>query len=239
MPVQLLQYRQDESIACLPTELTQGHTILVYRPLTWFRVITIASIITPATLSVTLAPAPANVPIRFVPTVDFSNLNFVAGMPVAQYSDGVLANSSYYLYHSPSQNAKQVVGAVAAQNPILPITGPSPHSSYEIRFRGPSLSCANARSTTALQIQQNTIDYLNVTISLGDLDGCLQSPMHLAWFEHTNITTKVENKLPYPPTGTYGNITGQPAHVDPDAIFNNRPTDFYNSRGGFHSPVIP
>ncbi|KAK4899695.1 hypothetical protein LTR27_002961 [Elasticomyces elasticus] len=115
------------------------------------------AIIAPATLSVSLAQAPPNITMRKVPTIDFSNLNFLAGMPSVVGSNRI---SLYFPYNGPSQEAKRIAMAVAAQNAILPVPAPSLNSSWEVNFRGPRLQCNDALASTRLKLQQNIAEYI-------------------------------------------------------------------------------
>ena len=106
----------------------------------YYRILPIPTNITPATLSVALAPAPANTSVLNVPTVDFDNLNFVAAMPgdPGLDPDSRVRPPSTYYYSGPSQKARQVAVAVA------------------------SLSCADVVAPIGLAMQQNIAKYLNI-----------------------------------------------------------------------------
>ena len=147
------------------------------------RLMPIASIITPATLSVVLAlmdPPPSL--LVDVPNLDFRSLSFVAAMLVDQNAEIFDA----YSYNGPSQAVLEIASAVAAQGAILPITPPSANASWSLTFYGPSLKCANISDTRRQQWSNNIGSYLT-----GGVDGvnCGEPYGYLAWFPRSLSTT--------------------------------------------------
>lgn len=117
----------------------------------FFRLIPIASIITPATLSVAGGLGAAKVEPRSVPSLDFQNLNFVAGMPGSYNSPGW----NTYEYTGPSALARQIAMQVGVQGTVLPITAPAPNSSWDLTFRAPSIRCEDVAKDRHLAIEQS------------------------------------------------------------------------------------
>ena len=157
------------------------------------RLIPIVSIITPTTLSVELRDNIPHNTVQHIPRVDFSNLNFMEGMPYewAQSAnpDGSQPSYSFYTYNGPSQIVKQISMAVGAQNTILPIETPYPNSSWTLEFVGPSIKCAPLPWSDRQIFQRNIVQYYL------QKKNCLTPPTFLAWFPRpwNNIT------VPYPP----------------------------------------
>lgn len=93
-----------------------------------------------------------------VPRIDFSNLNFVAGMSseVKEHN-----TSSYYIYDGPSQSVQQIAIGAAAQQNILPIVPPFPNASWALDFSAPSLKCEPVDTSQNLKFKKNIAKYLN------------------------------------------------------------------------------
>ncbi|KAK3636944.1 hypothetical protein LTR56_012604 [Elasticomyces elasticus] len=169
----------------------------------------IAAIIAPATLSVSLAQAPPNVTMQRVPTIEFSNLNFLAGMPSVLGTNRI---SLYFPYNGPSQEVKRIAMAVAAQNAILPVPAPSLNSSWEVVFRGPRLQCNDAPASTRLKLQQNIAEYIS------EGSNCNTPAAYLAWYPHLDAVSDFVHIGPY-----QWNSTTAPRNSTftiPDWIFN-------------------
>ena len=148
--------------------------------------IPIASIITPATLSV--LPAPVDPPpssLVHVPNLDFRSLTFLANMPADQ------GNDSIYIYNGPDQAVLEIATAVAAQGAILPITPPEANASWSLSFYGPSLKCDNISDVLQQQFSSNLRAYLT------DGEYCNEPYGYLAWF-------------PRPPSGTNSSVDAVP-----------------------------
>jgi hypothetical protein len=173
------------------------------------RLIPIASIITPATLSVDLRENIPNSTMQQIPQIDFSNLNFLASMPSAVGNNRI---SLYYTYNGPSQIAKQIAMGVAAQNAILPIAAPFPNSSWALDFNGPSLKCNPVSSSESLSFQENIAQYIQ------ESSNCYTLATYLAWFPRLDPAQNKTFSEPYPQMvhGNASNLT----FPDPESIFN-------------------
>lgn len=132
-----------------------NHTLIAQR------LIPLAAIVTPATLSIQgseVLPAPSS--LQTVPSLAFESLQFVDDMP--SMPDGN-ENSQRFAYTLPSQEVIEVVKAVAATGAILPITPPSSNSSWAIDFEGPALKCSNISEPLRSEIQSNIVTAMNAT----------------------------------------------------------------------------
>ena len=110
--------------------------------------IPIASIITPAALTIAISPTipvPSN--ITQVPNVDFLSLNFAN----IDFESG----GSALQYSGPRNAVIKVVAATAAQGTILPISPPSPNSSWILEFTGPSIDCTALQGSALENIKEN------------------------------------------------------------------------------------
>ncbi|KAI1388161.1 uncharacterized protein F4822DRAFT_236310 [Hypoxylon trugodes] len=169
--------------------------------------IPIASIITPATLSVALRENITDTSTQHIPQIDFFNLNFVAGMPATVGENRL---SMYYTYTGPSQIAKQIAMSVAAQKAMLPINPPFPNSTWSLDFHGPSLKCDPLDSSQNIRFQQNVANYL--------MNGSnCEAPTYLSWYPRYSTDNKQTSDEPYVQT-TQGSLSSL-SFSDPDAIF--------------------
>lgn len=92
----------------------------------------VASIISPATLSVHLAPSNVYA-LKRIPRVDFTSANFVG------FASGVVAlpgeqNAWVSMYERPMTETQRVVNSVATQGTVLPIKPPAVNSSWSVGF---------------------------------------------------------------------------------------------------------
>jgi hypothetical protein len=172
------------------------------------RLIPIASIITPATLSVDLRENIPNSTMQQIPQIDFSNLNFLASMPSTVGLNDV---SLYYTYNGPSQIAKQIAMGVAAQNTILPIAAPFPNSSWVFDFNGPSLKCNPVSPSESLSFQENIAQYTQGSQT------CNAPATYLSWFPRLDLAQNKTFTEPYPQMvqGNASTLT----FSDPESIF--------------------
>jgi len=130
-----------------------------------YRLIPIASVITPAALTVTLAPTtPVQSQMTRVPRVDFTSLNF------ANVQGGV-AN---FAYTNPRFAVDKVVAATAAQGSILSIPPQYPNSSWSLDFAGPSIVCTEVQGSALNDIQKN----IQAAIATGN---CSTSFAYIGW----------------------------------------------------------
>lgn len=157
------------------------------RPLSWFLalvpwLVPIASIFTPGTLTVSLAKVnPPPTSMTQVPALSFTSLSFSADM----HSTGAGADTDkyqeIYSYNGPSQALKRVATAVLVEGAILPITPPSPNSTWELDFYGPALSCSNVTDSSILS---------NISSSSFNDTSCAEPYGYLAWAsENFNVST--------------------------------------------------
>jgi hypothetical protein len=129
--------------------------------------IPIASVITPAALTVAVA---ATNPVQWgmfrVPNVDFLSLNFA----------NVQALRGSFVYSSPRYAVDKVVAATAAQGSILPIKPPNgaPNASWALDFAGPSIICSDLLGSTVDSIQKN----IQAAVSI---DNCETAFGYIAW----------------------------------------------------------
>jgi hypothetical protein len=138
------------------------------------RLLPIASIITPATLSIEsqrMDPSPVNH--SYVPTINFDSLSYVAGL-------GVVPNNRYspseFQYEGPSQALKRIAAAVGSLGAILPIDAPSTNASWQSNFSGPAIRCGFIPDSEQLPIQRNIAEYVNSS------SVCYTPPGYIAWF---------------------------------------------------------
>ncbi|KAL8834326.1 MAG: hypothetical protein Q9176_007554 [Flavoplaca citrina] len=144
------------------------------------RLMPIASIITPATLSVGV-----DSPIYMhVPNVDFSSLNLAARM--AAYGPTRLSNGEEpgfdYAYNGPSLTVQRITDAVAALGFIMPVPAPSVNASWDLDFDGPSLHCNPVSLDFRRAILENIIDYtISQTEGQSPRFACGGGPGYMAW----------------------------------------------------------
>ncbi|KAK5175758.1 uncharacterized protein LTR77_000898 [Saxophila tyrrhenica] len=131
------------------------------------RYVPIASIITPATLSVQSAAIvpPPQKDVK-VPKFDFASLDFLAPIP---------EGPAGFCFDGPSQPVQRVAAAVAAQGQILPISPPEANASWTLDFRAPSLQCHDLRGNEKVDVWTNILD------QWGNVSDCHYSYGYLAW----------------------------------------------------------
>lgn len=137
------------------------------------RCIPIASLVTPATLSVQ-STLTKNSSLLHVPQYDFMTLNYVNSMPqVVGFNNW----SRGYSFSGPSQPVQRIANAVAGLGEVLPIKPPASNTSWSLDMYGPTLQCKEVEG------EQKTRIWTNVWISLGlgqarNCDGTLA---YLGW----------------------------------------------------------
>ncbi|KAK8074135.1 hypothetical protein PG994_005034 [Apiospora phragmitis] len=169
----------------------------------------IASIIAPATLSVSLIDGVLEVVMENVPHIDFLNLNYAASMGVYR---GAGNGSNYYSYNDPSQILKQLSMAVVAQKAILPITPPFPNASWSLESSGPNLVCHPAQADNRLRILRSIAAYTGQ-----DRTSCDRAPTYLAWHEPYNLNSTMAG--PYY-RDSLDNQSSLLTISNPDSVFN-------------------
>ena len=185
--------------------------------LTSIRLIPIASIVPPATLSVDLRE---NIPrsiTQEIPWIDFSNLNYLASMPSSRTTDS--EGCTAFSYNGPSQTLKQIAMGVVAQTSILPIEPPFPNSSWTLDFKGPSLKCSPTSSSQSLSFQRNIAQYLQQD----EGTNCYTPATYLSWLPRPKWNTlglydETISAQPYSPPDLTNSTSL--AFMDPEAIFS-------------------
>ena len=145
--------------------------------LTETRLLPLAAIVTPATLSVQtslILPSPSE--LRYVPNLDFRSLSFsatVSGSDVSQ-EQGFISYTKYK-YDGPSLAVQKVAGATALEGSILSIEPPTPNSTWNIAFDGPSVRCKHIEGERRNTILQDIADHTLTT------NNCFSPPVYLSW----------------------------------------------------------
>ena len=143
------------------------------------RLLPIASIITPATLSVGIDSPPPK--LMNVPNVAFSSLNLAAPMP-EYYTDEDMGETRFaFMYTGPSHTVQRITNAVAVQGSILPVAAPSVNSTWDLDFNGPSLHCNPVSSGFRHPVLANILNYTFVRSQNTMEDNCTYGPGYIAW----------------------------------------------------------
>ncbi|PPJ60669.1 hypothetical protein CBER1_03436 [Cercospora berteroae] len=157
--------------------------LLLIAVMAWL--VPIASIVTPATLSIGTHTAPSE--LRKVPQIALKSLNLVAEMPFIPYSPVDYTCSekpcdhkprileAHYAYDGPSNTVRKIALATTAQGRVLNIEAPAPNSSWKLDFIAPTLRCSSVNETITKAIQDNVFDY---TLNR---DNCSHGPGYLSW----------------------------------------------------------
>ncbi|KAL8685418.1 MAG: hypothetical protein Q9218_007774 [Villophora microphyllina] len=152
---------------------------------TWRRrpwlLLPIASIVTPATLSVGFDfPPPMFLQ---VPMVDFASLNLAA--PMAEYGttgNAYGAKTGFnYMYAGPSLTVQRITDAVASQGTILPVPAPALNSTWNLNFNGPTLHCNSVPADFREQVLTNILNYTFARSQGSMEDKCTFGPGYMAW----------------------------------------------------------
>ncbi|OQE10102.1 hypothetical protein PENFLA_c093G02106 [Penicillium flavigenum] len=123
----------------------------------------VVSIISPATLSVRLAPF-NEYEFKRVPRVDFASANFASFISVnSPFRDPIRQKMWLSAYRGPTPETQRIVNSVAAQGTILPIEPPAINSSWSVEFYGPAIICDKVDQTLAAYITQNVAQAINVS----------------------------------------------------------------------------
>ncbi|TKA57864.1 hypothetical protein B0A55_12513 [Friedmanniomyces simplex] len=146
--------------------------------------IPIASIVTPATLSVvSAAMSPPPMIMTKVPDFDFVNLNFLAGMTAGGTGGD---NYTEYCYEGPGQLVQRVATAVSVQGEILPISAPALNASWTLEFAAPALRCSPVTGAAGYPTWDSILQFMN------DTTRCEKSYGYLSWME-----TSPEDIVPF------------------------------------------
>lgn len=146
----------------------------------------IASIITPATLSVRTARVlPAPVSSVQVPNVDFRSTSYLAQMPstwVPRAENYTGPQPFYFDYDGPSDDLLRLTNAVTSNGNIMPVTPPGVNASWQLEFHGPSMECSLVDDAAQVNFRTDLAEYLRNS----ENGGSLQQYGYIAWFPHTN-----------------------------------------------------
>lgn len=180
------------------------------------RLILLASIITPATLSVeprAMVPPPINA--RYVPIVDFNTFSYQTRF------HQIAPGGNSYFYGGPSQALKRVVSAVSAQGAILPIDPPSANATWSLQFHGPTIRCDSLPAAEQLDVRQNIADFMTTNIPWNT--GSLPWEAYTTWF----------GERPYMKSGLFRNGTLAPRNA------TRLRSDLYITNAKFRLAVLP
>ncbi|EAW10139.1 uncharacterized protein ACLA_046040 [Aspergillus clavatus NRRL 1] len=119
----------------------------------------VASIISPATLSVHLVSF-NEYALKRIPRVDFTSANF-ANFASIITTGPTGQNVWLSMYRSPTPETQRVVNSVATQGAILPIEPPAVNSSWSVELYGPAIVCDKVNQALTTQITQNVIQAIN------------------------------------------------------------------------------
>ena len=128
------------------------------------RLVPIASIITPATLTVRMsAVSPPPTSAMRVPNLGFSSTSYLAQMPDMQLASlGSYQGPApyHYSYAGPSDDLLKITNAVMGDGEILPIAPPGLNASWELAFHGPSLECSDIEDSQTTKFAGDFVEYL-------------------------------------------------------------------------------
>ncbi|KAK4628093.1 uncharacterized protein CLAFUR5_11789 [Fulvia fulva] len=185
----------DVLFSALENIFTLGHPALwrqrpllfVVAAVAWF--LPLASIITPATLSVGTAFPPSQ--LLDVPHIGLASLNMLSDM--FRVANSTLENQLFY-YNGPSSAVRRIVFATAAQGAILPVQAPAANSSWSFTFAAPVLQCRDLTSTTKRAIGASMLEYMLPP----DQMGCAHTPGFMAWHPYNlSAESSVQDILPF------------------------------------------
>lgn len=129
------------------------------------RLVPIASVITPAALTVAVAGVnPVDSTMLRVPNVDFLSLNFA----------NIQAELGSFAYLSPRYAVDKVAAATAAQGAILAIAPPAANSSWIVDFADPSIMCTDLQGSPLDAIKENIQ-------KVAAIDRCETAFGYIAW----------------------------------------------------------
>ena len=168
------------------------------------RLIPLASIVTPGTLSVQMSQFTSH-SAAHVPYLNFTSLSFAAGL-YADTDTTAFNNTIAYHWSGPSQSLQRIAAAVAAQGSPLPLKAPSPNSSFVHEFYGPSLKCTAIDNARVRRIQQSIVEYTTP-------DNCYQANTYLAWYGDLPFVKSVDNKTSIPSGTVFAPSNGASAAI--------------------------
>ncbi|KAK5125237.1 hypothetical protein LTR85_000913 [Meristemomyces frigidus] len=119
---------------------------------------------------------------KHVTSLHFTSFDFLAGMyPFTDEIDNQFWPR--YYYNAPSQAVQRAAAAVAAQGAILPVTAPSPNSSWTLEFDGPALRCREIDTPRRVRVEKSIANHTNVT------SNCYFGSANLAWYRDLPFST--------------------------------------------------
>ncbi|KAK5722309.1 hypothetical protein LTR15_005538 [Elasticomyces elasticus] len=143
----------------------------------------VATIVTPATLSVSGGPS-LQFSMNEVPQFDFASLDFSSNMPYMSNDD----ERSIFGYNGPSQTVQSIASAVLALGQILPINAPASNTSWVLDFWGPALQCQEVEGVDREAI------WVNIWNSY---DNATRSWVYLAWAPRSEYPGGQATELPF------------------------------------------
>jgi hypothetical protein len=117
------------------------------------RLLPIAAIVAPATLSVTFDHLPPSNASHFVPLPAFASLKF-ADFSHDANDDNIIS------YLRPSVEATRIAQAVAFAGSILPVAPPAVNATWEVTISVPRLGCEHVNATLLSAIKDNIADVM-------------------------------------------------------------------------------
>ncbi|CAG8081645.1 unnamed protein product [Penicillium olsonii] len=174
----------------------------------------VSSILTPATLSVKLAPFDDKV-LQRVPRVDFANSNFVNLIQSYERSNG--SGEWMKVYSGPTPDVQRIVNGAANQGRVLPIEPAAANSSWSQEFHGPALVCSEVNQTLRAIITRNIVTAINTTqtteINNGSQAKSYTGYLYLSWAPAGEDPVNV---VPFWQPEKNGTYTLQARQIGPD-----------------------
>jgi hypothetical protein len=194
---------------------TQPLDSSVLRQLTLSRLIPIASIITPATLSVRSALVyPFPIAMTPVPQIDWMNQNFYRTLNYP-------GEKGLKIYAGPMYSIHRIVAATMSQGDFLAIRPPAFNSSWALNFWGPAIRCGEVSGPDRTSISNNYGAYVQQQLKRGIPS--IYLPSYFAW---------ANGLLPFEVFGSVSDMridVGRPSKkLDPATLFIA-----YNYKWGF------
>jgi hypothetical protein len=192
-----------------------------------FRLIPLAVVFPPASLTVELSPLPliASEDMR-IGVPDFNKNEF------AQLNGNGNNGASWNLFNGPRYKLSKAASAVASRGELLSFLAPSPNSSYELTFMAPALQCATVEGAMRNQWISNISKALDCSLEARygtDKNGCHLQSLYLAWAPgvDANVTVDTSNTI-----GTLLQQTNDTAAslyiASQPTIDNSQPWNFVN-----------
>jgi hypothetical protein len=152
------------------------------------RLLPIATVITPATLTVgQISPPPE---MRDVQSVAYTSANMFTVSTISSNGSflqtGGNWNTASYKYEGPSDAVSLIANAVGSQGGVLSVLPPAQNSTWNVSFLGPSMRCNNVSDHLRDRITLDIAQYMNESMFHNNLhkDSLVESPLNplfLAW----------------------------------------------------------